>query len=65
MMTKDHGQGKVVAIKLKEEIHGIFSCDGLQYNSTRVDEGRKMLTSSPDNNEGAYRSGEGGGGPAM
>ena len=44
----------------------------LANNSTRVDEGRKCsMKSSRDNNEcvfnneGAHRSGEGGGGPAM
>ena len=35
------------------------------YNSTRVDEARKMPNSSRDKNEGAYCSGEGGEGPAM
>ena len=35
-----------------------------KFDSTRVDEGRKKLKSSRDKNEGTYRSGEGGGGPA-
>ena len=34
-------------------------------NSTRVNEGRKMLNSSRDKNEGTYRSGERGEGPAL
>ena len=33
------------------------------YKWTRVDEGRKVLSSSRDKNEGTYRSGEEGGGP--
>ena len=37
-----------------------------RYHSTRASRrGKKMLNCSRDNNEGTYRSGEGGGGPAM
>ena len=36
-----------------------------RHSSTRVDEANRMLNSSRDKNEVAYRSGEGGGGPAM
>ena len=36
-----------------------------RYNLTGVDGGKKLLNSSRDKNEGAYRSGERRGGPAM
>ena len=36
-----------------------------RHSSTRSRRGKKMLDSSRDQNGGTYRSGEGGGGPAM